>query len=45
MQGTMTGDPSEARLKLGWQQCTTVSLLVNEMVDADLAKAMNADMT
>ena len=43
VQGTMRGNPSKSRIKLGWQQHTTISLLVNEMVDADLAIALDAD--
>ena len=37
------GNPSKARIELGWQQNATVKLLVNEMVDADLAITINAD--
>ena len=39
----MTGNPTKIRTELGWQQHTTVLLLVNEMVDADLALATDKD--
>ena len=42
MQGIMTSNPTKARVELGWKQNTTVEILVNEMVDADLAMAAEA---
>jgi GDPmannose 4,6-dehydratase len=36
----LRGDPSKAHAKLGWKATTSFAELVNEMVDADLAKAL-----
>jgi GDP-D-mannose dehydratase len=41
-QGTMTGNPSKASAELGWRRDISVRQLVHEMVDADMALAMNA---
>ena len=45
LQGRVLGNPSKACTELGWQHKTTVALIVNEMVDADLAVAVRADKT
>ncbi len=39
------GNPAKACMELGWQHNSTVALIVNEMVDADLAMAVRADKT
>ena len=41
-QGTLSGNPSKAFTELGWRPYVTVRQLVNEMVDADMALAMEA---
>lgn len=45
LQGRVMGNPSKACMELGWQHNSTVALIVNEMVDADLAVAVRADKT
>ncbi|RFF27863.1 MULTISPECIES: GDP-mannose 4,6-dehydratase [unclassified Wenzhouxiangella] len=37
--GTLLGDPSKAKEKLGWQPKTTFDELVSEMVEKDLESA------
>ena len=39
LQGMTLGNASRAHGKLGWHQTTTLTQLVNEMVDADLVVA------
>lgn len=36
---TLLGDPTNAKIKLGWEPTTTLEVMVAEMVDCDLAKA------
>ena len=38
----MMGNPSKASAELGWRRDITVRQLVNEMVDADMALAVDA---
>ena len=39
-QGTMTGNASKVSKELGWRRVITVRQLVNEIVNVDMALAM-----
>ena len=41
---TLLGDPTKARMKLGWTPTTTFDQLVREMVQADLESAQRDDL-
>jgi len=43
MQGALMANPLKASNQLEWQPNTSVKQLVNEMVDADMAVATNAN--
>ena len=38
----LVGDPSKARAKLGWKPKVAFAELINDMVDADLARLRGA---